>query len=264
MKNTIYFALGLTFFLVSCLKEETPQPDTTYVNPDDHLCGDVCSGGSWIMANNGLWLYGGENEDWHFDISTWDLNESGLRFGLGRESFHALIEPEYSPLSDVTDSFSPTDEFIIVALDNGFYKTYPLGLMMKHEVINETFNGHPAMVAYCVLADLAIVYSRDYCENTLTFALSGYTYRDADIQDGREAFILWDRDTESLWWPLLHRAVSGDMNGTPLKEYSGDWEVITFDELQSSYDTEKVIVLQDGQTMEVPQDWPEIRDVDCN
>ena len=29
-------------------------------------------------------------------------------------------------------------------------------------------------------------------------------------------FVLWDRDTESLWWPLAGTAVSGPMIGRPL------------------------------------------------
>ena len=56
-------------------------------------------------------------------------------------------------------------------------KVYSIALLTRHEIINDTIDGNPYMVGYCVLADLAAVYTRIYCDTTLTFGVSGYTYK---------------------------------------------------------------------------------------
>lgn len=218
----------------------------------------------WIFQSDGsTWLYGGEEDSWHFNIDNWDLKACQLKFGLGRESFKALITPEYDLLSNVS-FYNDNDRFIVVTQENDKPKAYPISLMIKHEVINETINGEPVMIAYCVLADLGAVYTRIYCDQVLTFALSGYTYHDDEVWGGLDAFVLWDRDTESLWWPLVDRAISGQMNGTQLQKYSGGWQDLHLNEIEEMYGTENVLVLQTGQTMDVPENWPIIHDIDCN
>ena len=107
------------------------------------------------------------------------------------------------------------------------------------------------MIAYCVLADLAAVYDRVHCNRTLTFGVSGYTYFDKEVWDGLDGFIIWDRETESLWWPLIDKAVSGPMKGSALKKYNTDkWQTITWKEIKSNYPNSRV--LKEGQTMDVP------------
>ena len=126
--------------------------------------------------------------------------------------------------------------------------------MREHEVINEIVDGDHVMIAYCILADLAVVYSREYCGKTLTFALSGYTYSDPDVWDGIDAFVMWDRETESLWWPLNNEAVSGKMINTSLHKYSGNWGVGTYKDLLSQYPNAQI--LRFGQSMTPPINWP--------
>ena len=92
-------------------------------------------------------------------------------------------------------------------------KAYSIKDLTRHEVVNDVLNGQPIMAAYCILADLGAIYERNYDDQELTFALSGYTYFDKDVWNGLDGFVLWDRETESLWWPLIGKAVSG-----PLKE----------------------------------------------
>lgn len=68
------------------------------------------------------------------------------------------------------------------------------------------------------MADLDAIYKRDYGGEVLTFGISDYTYFETGIWDGLDAFILWDRDTESLWWPLIEKSVSGPLRDVKLME----------------------------------------------
>ncbi|MGA0233820.1 MAG: DUF3179 domain-containing (seleno)protein, partial [Saprospiraceae bacterium] len=70
----------------------------------------------------------------------------------------------------------------------------------------------------------------------------GYTYYEPEIRDGRDGFVLWDRDTESLWWPLIDKAISGDLHGTQLKRHDeGSWEVLRWSEIKETYPDALVI-----------------------
>lgn len=217
--------------------------------------------GKVFYENDRKMLWGGNDDSWHFDITGWPLKECQLKYGLGREAFHALIEPEYITVEEEMNRYHSTDRFIILLTDDK-PKVYSINLLATHEVINENVNGDPVMVVYCVLADLAAVYTRKYCDTILTFALSGYTYSDPDIWDGTDAFVLWDRETESLWWPLIDEAVSAEMKGATMLKYNEyPWWEITWSEIINDYPD--ALVMACGQTMSPPQGWPRYEDVGC-
>ena len=106
------------------------------------------------------------------------------------------------------------------------------------------------------------MFRRTYCDTTFTFAVSGYTYWDYSIQDATNEFLLWDRETESLWWPLINKAVSGQMMGTWLVLYNESrWRVTTWKDVIENHPG--ALVLQKDQAMEPPQDWPSYFEVSC-
>ena len=259
------FWLSFSILVISCQKENPAGTSPPNNSNGSNNCEQIAIDKGWIFhEDNQKWLFGGSQDSWHFNVSNWDLKACQLRFGLGREAFDALIEPQYEPLSAALSLYSDSDRFLIVEQASGIPKTYPISLMIKHEVINDVIDGHPVMVAYCVLADLGAVYTRNYCGETLTFALSGYTYHDPEVWDNIDAVVLGDRDTESLWWPLIDRAVSGDMNGTQLEKYAGGWQDLTLSQLEQQYDLSNVLVLKTGQHMDIPQDWAPLEEIDCD
>ncbi|MEL6986807.1 MAG: DUF3179 domain-containing (seleno)protein, partial [Bacteroidota bacterium] len=155
-------------------------------------------------------------------------------------------------------------EQCIVLFDPNYIKVYPFETMIHHEVVNEMANGEGIMIAYCVLANLGAVYTRKICDRTLTFGVTGYTYFEEEIWGGLDAFVLWDRDTESLWWPLIDKAISGDLHGTKLEKYNeGNWETIRWGEIKERYPDAQV--LKRGQTQDAPRNWPRIngQNLDC-
>ena len=67
----------------------------------------------------------------------------------------------------------------------------------------------PFSAAWCILARLGAVYERQIDGHSLTLAVSSYTYGDGLTWRGGHAFVLWDRDSQSLWWPHLARPSPG-------------------------------------------------------
>jgi len=111
-----------------------------------------------------------------------------------------------------------------------------------------------------VLADLGAIYTRKYGNKVFTFALSGYTYFDENVWDGLDGFVFLDRETESTWWPLIGKAVSGPMINAELVEYNKEnWEDITWAEIKAKNIT-NLKVLKSGQTMEAPKSWKKLND----
>jgi hypothetical protein len=184
------------------------------------------------------------------------LSPCNLYYGLGREHFPALLETQYEPLSDVIDNFDDIEKTLVLSV-GGIVKIFPFSILVKHELVNDEANGVPIMIVYCFLADLTAVYSRRYCGKELTFAVSGYTYLDEDIADALESFVLWDRDTESLWWPITEKSVSGMFRGESMERYDeSKWIEMRWGEVKENYPS--AIVMKDNQTIETPLNWPPI------
>lgn len=245
----------------ACSKDNGTTPTTTGTHNgpkgDGDICGPDCPASIvekiWYDENGRIRLWGGENENQHFDITNRNFDVDFLRHGLGREFFQALIEPEFISNDDPTLYTDNTEMIVLISDDE--LKAYPIQLLKSHEVINDEFNGQPIMVSYCILADYVGVHSREYCGHTFTFGVSGYTYSDGFTYDGRNGFILWDRDTESLWWPLQENSISGNMINTPMNQ-SIDFDYVRTDWKTLISDYPQARILKAGQNFTPPSSWP--------
>ena len=231
-------------------KEESP--DTTVVTDKKERPNSLKLGKIFEKEGKKL-LYGGKKDYQHFDITDWTLNESQLHYGIGREEFDALIEPKFISLDEANKEYLDTSRFLLAVGKNDI-KAYAIKLLTHHEVINDVLDGEPIMAAYCHLADLGAIYSRNYDGAKFTFGLSGYTYYDKEVWNGMDGFLLWDRETESIWWPLTGYAVSGTMKGKKLAVLDEKkWSQTTWKHIKSKYP--QIKVLAKDQTMEEPKNW---------
>jgi len=191
------------------------------------------------------YLWGGTGTDQHFDVTRCRIDLSRLEHGLGREAFAALTNPAFDT-ADAADRYLDATDALLVIRIGEVVKAYPLSVLHDHEAVNDAIDGRAYLVAYCWLADLAAVYERRIAGRRLTFAVSGYTYADPDVWGGRNAFILWDRQTESLWWPPVGRAVAGSLTDTVLPILDRPlWRRSTWAELRRRHPD--VRVLRPGQ-----------------
>lgn len=255
-----YIILLLIFLLLfsACGLDDEPASVARFTND---LCFKNALDAGYVYRNDGkIWLRGDVEED-EFDISNWSLKACQLNLGLGKEYYDALIEPEYLKASEIANDYMPGDT-VIVLKTKSFLKVFPYELVRKHELINDIVDGHPVMIHYSLLTKIGVVYNRHYCDTTFTFAVSGYTYWDADIGDAVSSFILWDRETESLWWPMINKSVSGQMKGTWLVKYDEtQWWKTTWEDVLSNFP--EADVLKADQTMASPDNWPRYSDVGC-
>ena len=253
------FILIITLFVFGCEKPNenfiSNEQNAPLVEVDDRDLEEFCATGSLcsdhIWNENGkTWLWGGYRENMHFEITSWQLNGENLRSGLGRETIVSLVNPQFIPKTDLTFEVSDNQQAIIL-YENPIPKVFTLDALKQHEVVNTMFGNEAIMVTYCQLADYASVLKRNYCNKDLTFAASGYTFSEQFIYEGKQGFVLWDRDTESLWWPLTNKGVSGTMlNQTMQNLNSNFWGIKTISEIESIFG-ENYIMLKPYQDLEI-------------
>lgn len=204
-------------------------------------------------------LYGGNRQDQHFIIDNLDLHEEQFHYGIGREEFPALLAPEFESVESADKHWEDDSRFLVAAV-NGEIKAYSVRDLTRHEVVNDVIGGEPVFAAYCILADLGAIYKRTYGDKTFTFGVSGYTYFDPNVWNGLDGFILWDRETESLWWPLIDKAVSGSLKGVVLRKLEDAyWEDTNWKHVKEKYPTARVMI--PNQDYERPTSWKRLDDV---
>lgn len=255
----IFALLGMLTAFNGCSLDDDPESIAGFTND---LCYQTAHQNGIVFRLDGkIWLRAGEDDDDHFDITNSDLKPCQYNIGLGREYYPALIDPEYVLAADHSDNYNPSESVFLVETD-GAPKVYPFDLMRSHEIINESVKGTPVMVYYSILSDRGAVYHRRYCDTTFTFAVSGYTYWDFAIEEAASSFLLWDRETESLWWPIISKAVSGIMKGNWLVEYNNtEWMKTTWEDVLQNYPD--ALVLKKNQPWEPPESWPRYAEVNC-
>jgi Protein of unknown function (DUF3179) len=266
-KGTIYFLIATVFFVAYGCGQETQVVEEIVEEvkeapeAEKRQFPNALENGKIFTKEGVKYMYGGEDSTEHFNISNSILKDENFHFGIGRERFHALITPEFITLeeADADTNVADSTRFLVLNI-NGDVRAYSVDLLTHHEIVNDVVDGQPVMAAYCVLADLGAIYDRTMGGEVFTFGLSGYTYHDDEVWDGLDGFVFWDRETESTWWPLIGKAVSGEMLETHLIEHDkAEWEDTNWGIIKQKYPTVKV--LKSGQTMEAPKDWEKLNEV---
>ncbi len=263
MKKTITIFLFFTALIFGCQNQTTTAPEEEEqkeeVTPKRQRP-VALENGKFFETNGRKMLWGGKDSSQHFDITDYTLKDEQFHYGIGRERFPALLAPEFISVEDADTVWHDSTRFLVASLNHEI-KAYSVKDLTRHEVVNDVIGGEPIMAVYCILADLGAVYERTYGDEVLTFALSGYTYYDEEVWDGLDGFILWDRDTESLWWPLIGKAVSGPLKGVKLLEMDqAHWEDTDWKTVKEKYPSAQV--LQSGQDYDRPKSWKKLENVD--
>ena len=129
-----------------------------------------------------------------------------LSGGPPRDGIPAIDNPRFITPSEA-DFMQGDDEVVSVTFGNET-RTYPLRILVRHEIVNDEIAGQPIAITYCPLCGTAMVFSRRVGERTLDFGVSGLLYQ-SDV-------LMYDRQTESLWSQLRMEAVSGSLVESPL------------------------------------------------
>jgi hypothetical protein len=78
-----------------------------------------------------------------------------------------------------------------------------------HQIVNDVIAGVPVAVTYDPLAGAPVAYRRAVDGRVLVFGVSGLLYN--------HNFLMFDRETDSLWSQFLGSAISGPLSGKQLE-----------------------------------------------
>jgi hypothetical protein len=101
------------------------------------------------------------------------------------------------------------DEPVIGVVGQHEQRAYSAWTLDLHEIVNDEIDGVPIAVTWCPLCGTAIAYARTVSGRRLTFGVSGMLYRDA--------LVMYDRETGSLWSQVDGRAIKGALAGQTLR-----------------------------------------------
>ena len=140
-------------------------------------------------------IYDGTGKAWDVThAQKYRMVPSGFRFGLGPLYIRPIMNPQMLSPGDLNYPHDDIDDRVLGTVLNGFTRAYPIDILSRHEIANEQFGDAHVAVTYTSEAGLAAVYSREIDGKTLTLSASGWTYRNT--------FVLFDYETESMWYPL--------------------------------------------------------------
>jgi hypothetical protein len=145
--------------------------------------------------------------------------KSELNRAAPKDGIPAIVDPEFAPSWDPAVAgeaveglrLEPDDDVIGIERD-GIARAYPLKVLKRHEVVNDTLDS-PQLITYCPICESGLVTDRTVGGTTRTFGVSGYLYQ-ANL-------VLYDEESGSLWSQLGAKAIRGPLAGTRL-DRTGD------------------------------------------
>lgn len=126
---------------------------------------------------------------------------------LPRDAIPAIDHPTFEPVMKAKNF--DANELMIGLVGASEQRVYSTWQLDRHEIVNDTFDGRPVAVTWCPLCGTAVVYARTVAGRTLTFGVSGMLYRDA--------LVMYDRETGTLWSHVDGRALQGPLLGSTLE-----------------------------------------------
>jgi hypothetical protein len=162
---------------------------------------------------------GQDPDTYGFDLASFDVPRQYLAAAMTKDNLEALVTPALmTPVA--VDSLNRaergkylvSEDLVIGVALGGVARAYPIRVLDWHEVANDTLAGVPLAVCWHPLSGAAVVLDRRHGGDILELGVSGLVWNSHHL--------LYDRRPqaagESLWVPLLARAVAGPAVGDTL------------------------------------------------
>ena len=127
--------------------------------------------------------------------------------GVGRDGIPPIDNPTFVSIKEASSWLLPQSP-VVAFEENGDARAYPLGILTRHEIVNDVVGGTPVAVTFCPLCNSSIVFDRRVDDELLRFGVSGLL-RHSDL-------VMWDDKTESLWQQFTGEGIVGEHTGRQL------------------------------------------------
>jgi hypothetical protein len=155
-----------------------------------------------------------------FDLDRTLLPREEIRAGgPSRDGIESVDEPEFVSVEEAR-WVAERNPVLGIAVGEEAH-VYPVHLIEPHQIVNDEVGGVTVVVTYDPLVAVPRAYRREVEGRILTFGVSGLVYN--------SNFLLYDRETESVWLQFTGEAIAGPMAGKKLdripirQELLGTW-----------------------------------------
>lgn len=150
-------------------------------------------------------------QSWPTDWTNRTVGLDELILGVGatepRDAIPPIDLPDFESVTAAAQWLEDGQPGVLLQLGDEA-RFYPLAIMVRHEIVNDTFGEVPVALTYCPLCNTALAFDRRVGGETLRFGVSGIL-RNSDL-------VMWDDRTVSLWQQVTGEAIVGDHAGTVL------------------------------------------------
>lgn len=173
-----------------------------------------------------------------FDTSGWktDFKKHGIPLseiisgGPPKDGIPAIDRPNFDSV-DSAGKWLKAKEPVVLIVQRGDVRAYPLQILIWHEVVNDTLGGTPVTVTFCPLCNTAIAFDRRLDGRVLDFGTTG-KLRYSDL-------VMYDRQTESWWQQVTGEAIVGELTGKRLTFLSA--QIVSWETFRSHFPSGKVL-----------------------
>ena len=166
-----------------------------------------------------------------------EFTDGAVSGGVGQDGIPSIDDPDFDTADSGGDSLTPGAPVFGVEKD-GDARAYPQRILVRHEIVNDEFDGDSIAVTYCPLTGTAIGFERGSVE----FGVSGMLVN--------SNLIMYDRDSEG-WWPqILGVCVNCDaaIQGRALREVRVTWT--TWERWKETYPETQVLTENTGEAFD--------------
>ena len=222
--SLIFIILGIGFLMLNSINKNNFTDNTS----TDNIF--KCK-----ISNTNENLLPVESLNTTFSISIIDYSTDVFKTALTKNSIPALLNPKYDDFSKSSNCLSD-DELAVVIVNDSTVLVFPLKILRYHIAINTYINDQPILISYSPLADHIEVFSRNYKNSILEFGVSGSLYKNADL--------LYDLSSESLWSQFNGKALIGNYTGATLEKLT--YKIFNIGEIHSIYSDFKILSFDTG------------------
>jgi len=153
-----------------------------------------------------------------------------------RDCIPSIDEPGYEAVEAAVRWLD--EDALVMTIDvNGDQRAFPVQILDRHEIVNDTIGGREVAVTWCPLCGSGVAFERRIDGEVVEFGVSGLLHG-SDL-------VMYDRTSETLWQQITGEAFMGPKRGQTL-----DTVPLGFSEFGQWADKHP-----NGQVLERPSRW---------
>ncbi|MEK7452479.1 MAG: DUF3179 domain-containing (seleno)protein, partial [Patescibacteria group bacterium] len=130
--------------------------------------------------------------------------------GIKSGGISAIDQPEFESVESA-DQYLNNDGFGIAIEQKGATKFYPFQILVWHHAVNDIASETPILISYSPLAGAGAVFERTNQSTIIEFGVTDRVHKN-DL-------LLMDKKTKSLFYPLAHKMIEGELSGASFSFY---------------------------------------------